>query len=134
MGNKKWTANDVLKIMAIMQMSNTDSLDRELPSNEPGEAFRIGDFVEDDRPSPQEIVEQKELRETLIKAVYELSPRQTAVIVLRYGLNDGIKRTLDEVGAMYGLTRERIRQVELKGLEKLKRILIKKYKITGEDL
>lgn len=128
--NKKWTAEDVTKVLQLIQSLNIDSLDREILTNEsiPNEA-RLGDFIEDNSPSPQEIVEQKELHDNLIEAINKLPPRQMSVILLRFGLVDGNPKTLEEVGQMYGVTRERIRQLEMKALDKLRWLLITKYKM-----
>lgn len=128
--NKKWTAEDVTKVLQLIQNLNIDSLDREILTNEstPNEA-RLGDFIEDNSPSPQEIVERKELHDNLIEAINKLPPRQMSVILLRFGLVDGNPKTLEEVGQMYGVTRERIRQLETKALDKLRWLLITKYKM-----
>ena len=128
--NKKWTAEDVTKVLQLIQSLNIDSLDREILTNEsiPNEA-RLGDFIEDNSPSPQEIVEQKELHDNLTEAINKLPPRQMSVILLRFGLVDGNPKTLEEIGQMYGVTRERIRQLEMKALDKLRWLLITKYKM-----
>jgi RNA polymerase primary sigma factor len=56
----------------------------------------------------------------LLQAIEDLPPREKEIIMLRYGLKDGIMHTLEEVGKIFGITRERVRQLEIKALEKLK--------------
>ena len=128
---KKYTVEEILKIMAIMKTIDVDSLDRPIRNGDSEFEFTLGDAIQSEEFNPEEIAEQNELRETIMKAVNQLPPRQQAVIILRFGLKDGVPMTLEDVGAMYGVTRERIRQVELKALSKLKWLLTVKYKIGG---
>lgn len=129
--SKQWTEQDVLKILAVMKSLEIDSLDREIDttSDNPRDRRTLGDTIQDTGPDPQELAEQKELHEILLKAVQQLKPRQEMIIKLRFGLETGQPMTLDEVGQLYGVTRERIRQVETKALEKLRWLLLTKYKI-----
>lgn len=69
---------------------------------------------------PEEVAEDKLLRELIDEAVEALDPREQVIIRLRYGLDDGRPKTLEEVGAMFNVTRERVRQVEQKALKKLR--------------
>ncbi len=79
--------------------------------------------------SPEKIAAAAALREELKKAIRDLNPKERRIISLRYGLEDGIMHTLEEIGKIYGITRERVRQIEIKALEKLKHNeLIKKLK------
>ena len=78
---------------------------------------------------PEKIAASVALREQLKKAIQCLNPKERRVISLRYGLEDGTIHTLEEIGKIYGITRERVRQIEIKALEKLKNNeLIKKIK------
>ena len=92
------------------------------------EDSHLGDFIEDTTTlSPQEVTENKMLREQLFKVLGMLSPREEKVIRLRFGLDDGRTRTLEEVGAIFNLTRERIRQIQTKALNRLSRPPLSKY-------
>jgi len=81
----------------------------------------LGDFVEDTTSAaPQEATAFTMLKEQLLTILYTLTPREEMVLRLRYGLDDGHPRTLEEVGKEFGVTRERIRQIEAKALRKLR--------------
>ncbi|MCP4356468.1 MAG: sigma-70 family RNA polymerase sigma factor [Chloroflexi bacterium] len=81
----------------------------------------LGDFIEDvDAPPPAETVAQTMLTEELGEILDQLTPREARILRLRYGLQDGESRTLKEVGEMFGLSRERIRQLEKEALRKLR--------------
>ncbi len=92
----------------------------EAPVGSEGDAF-LGDFIEDDTmPAPIEHAAQQLLRAQIGDALDKLTERERKIIVLRYGLDDGRFRTLEEVGRDFGITRERIRQIEAKALRKLR--------------
>lgn len=81
----------------------------------------LGDFIEDsDAPPPAESVAQNMLTEEIGEILDQLTPREARILRLRYGLQDGESRTLKEVGEMFGLSRERIRQLEKEALRKLR--------------
>ena len=81
----------------------------------------LGDFIEDqDALAPFDIVASGIRKEDLFKVLEALNERERTVLVLRYGLDNGVPRTLDEVGQQFSLTRERIRQIEAKALAKLR--------------
>ncbi len=85
------------------------------------EDSKLGDFIEDrDAETPASNVTQELLREDIIEVMAGLSPRERDVLRLRFGLDDGRTRTLEEVGQLFGVTRERIRQIEAKALRKLR--------------
>ena len=96
----------------------TTSLERPLSEEE---EETLGDFIPDETaPSPLKEALKARLREDLLRALQDLEPRERAILELRYGLRDGHPRTLKEVATHFDITRERVRQLELKALEKLK--------------
>jgi RNA polymerase primary sigma factor len=85
------------------------------------EDSHLGDFIEDqDAPAPDEAASYILLKEQLEEVLKTLTPREEKVLRLRFGLDDGRSRTLEEVGREFGVTRERIRQIEAKALRKLR--------------
>ncbi|MDQ7794102.1 MAG: RNA polymerase sigma factor RpoD [bacterium] len=85
------------------------------------EDSHLGDFIPDDEaPAPAEAASFMLLKEQLEEVLETLTPREEKVLRLRFGLDDGRARTLEEVGCVFGVTRERIRQIEAKALRKLR--------------
>ncbi|MDX2230681.1 MAG: RNA polymerase sigma factor RpoD [Leptolyngbyaceae cyanobacterium bins.349] len=84
------------------------------------EDSRLGDFIESDGEMPEDQVAKNLLREDLENVLDTLSPRERDVLRLRYGLDDGRMKTLEEIGQIFNVTRERIRQIEAKALRKLR--------------
>ena len=84
------------------------------------EDSRLGDFIESDGETPEDQVSKNLLPEDLEKVLDSLSPRERDVLRLRYGLDDGRMKTLEEIGQIFNVTRERIRQIEAKALRKLR--------------
>jgi len=84
------------------------------------EDSRLGDFIESDGETPEDQVSKSLLREDLEGVLSTLSPRERDVLRLRYGLDDGRMKTLEEIGQIFNVTRERIRQIEAKALRKLR--------------
>ena len=110
------TPEKVREIMKIAQ----DPVSLETPIGEE-EDSHLGDFVEDsDSPAPSDTASYSLLREQLCNILKTLTPREEEVIKLRFGLEDGRPRTLEEVGKQFQITRERIRQIEAKALRKLR--------------
>ncbi|MBR2340622.1 MAG: RNA polymerase sigma factor RpoD [Clostridia bacterium] len=110
------SADKVREILKIAQ----DPVSLETPIGEE-EDSHLGDFVEDnDSPAPSETTSQALLREQLLSVLETLTPRESKVLKLRFGLEDGRQRTLEEVGKTFDITRERIRQIEAKALRKLR--------------
>ncbi|MBR5554262.1 MAG: RNA polymerase sigma factor RpoD [Clostridia bacterium] len=95
----------------------------------------IGDFIPDaNAPDPEQIVSRTILREKIMEALDSLTPRESSVIKMRFGLIDGRVRTLEEVGEEFNITRERIRQIEAKALRKLRHpSRIKMFKEFGGE-
>ena len=107
------------KVRDIMKIA-LDPVSLETPIGEE-EDTHLGDFIEDsDSPAPQDAVSYVMLREQLEEVLRTLTPREEQVLKLRFGLEDGRTRTLEEVGAVFNITRERIRQIEAKALRKLR--------------
>ena len=110
------TEDRVREIMKIAQ----EPVSLETPIGEE-EDSHLGDFIEDhDAPAPADAASFSLLREKLNEVLDTLSSREREVLELRFGLNDGRQRTLEEVGQHFGVTRERIRQIEAKALRRLR--------------
>ena len=109
----------VEKISEIQKIAQ-DPISLESPIGEE-EDSKIGDFIEDESSiSPIESATRSMLRNQLLAVIETLTPREQKVIRLRYGLDDGYPKTLEQVGQEFNVTRERIRQIEAKALKKLK--------------
>jgi RNA polymerase primary sigma factor len=106
-------------IVAIKKYSQIP-LSLEMPIGDE-ESSQLGDFIEDKNlDSPDHITEKNILREELLQAMDILTEREQMILKLRFGFDDGRPRTLEEVGRVYNVTRERIRQIEEKALRKLR--------------
>ncbi len=109
----------VERVREILKISQ-EPVSLETPIGEE-EDSHLGDFIEDeDAPAPAEAASFFLLREQLEDVLSTLTPREKKVLQLRFGLDDGRSRTLEEVGQVFGVTRERIRQIEAKALRKLR--------------
>lgn len=110
---------DIKKVKHIMKISqDIVSLDAPVGSEEDS---NLGDFIEDvNTVSPDEATNRQILKENIHEMLQYLSPREKKIIKMRFGLGDGVGHTLEEVGREFGVTRERIRQIEAKVLQKLK--------------
>jgi len=107
------------KVREIVKVSQIP-LSLEMPVGDE-DSSKLGDFVEDGGvQAPDEVVLHGLLREDLEEVMKSLTDREKTVLKLRFGLDDGHPRTLEEVGKVYAVTRERIRQIEAKALRKLK--------------
>ena len=109
------TVEKVKEVIKVAQVP----LSLEMPVGE--EFGNLCDFVEDTTQGlPEKNVVRDALKGTLEDIISELSEREGLVLKLRFGFEDGIPKTLEEVGRLYNVTRERIRQIEAKALEKLR--------------
>jgi RNA polymerase primary sigma factor len=109
---------DVTKVHEIMKVSQ-EPTSLETPVGDE-EDSHLGDFISDPGPTPYDQTSKQLLKEHMEEVLTTLSDREKKVLILRFGLEDGRPRTLEEVGAMFGVTRERIRQIEAKALRKLR--------------
>lgn len=127
------TAKDVEWIKLLMQ--DTISLNQPVRDTEDGEEVgELGSFIVDLEPGPEEICLRNERNKRLDNYLNEfLSPQQVKVLRMRYGLDDGHYRTLDSIGKELGISRERIRQIEMTALRRLRGKFYSR-KITMEDL
>ena len=109
----------VEKVMEIQKIAQ-DPVSLETPIGEEDDSH-LGDFIQDeDSPAPHDAASYTLLREQLVEVMSTLTPREAKVLKLRFGLEDGKARTLEEVGKEFDVTRERIRQIEAKALRKLR--------------
>ncbi|NLC83903.1 MAG: RNA polymerase sigma factor RpoD [Ruminococcaceae bacterium] len=109
----------VEKVREIMKISQ-EPVSLEKPIGEE-EDSHLGDFIpDDDAPSPADQAASNLLKEQLLEVLKGLTPREEKVLRLRFGLDDGRTRTLEEVGKEFNVTRERIRQIEAKALRKMR--------------
>lgn len=110
------TEAKVVELQKIM----TEPASLESPINSEKDSS-LGDFIADNTlKSPIEYVFNQNQKDKILKALESLTPREQRVVILRYGLRDGKHRTLEEVGQLFNVTRERIRQIEAKALRKLR--------------
>jgi RNA polymerase primary sigma factor len=109
----------VEKVRDILKIAQ-EPVSLETPIGEE-EDSHLGDFIPAEGASdPAELASETLMREQIRKAISTLTPREQRVLELRYGLDDGRSRTLEEVGLEFGVTRERIRQIESKAIRKLR--------------
>jgi len=111
----------VEKIRHLQKISQ-EVLSLEAPIGEDDDDSTLSELVKDEKsPTSTQIVSRVLLREKLDDIFVDLSPREQEILKLRFGLDDGVSHTLEEVGKKFGVTRERIRQIESKTLEKIKK-------------
>jgi len=120
----------VSKITSIIKSAQS-TISMETPANSSEDSSKIADFIVDEASiSPDSRVSQENLFDDIRKMLNQLSPKERDVLILRFGLdNNGAKKTLDEIGTQYGVSRERIRQIENRAIAKLKK-LCKNKKLT----
>jgi RNA polymerase primary sigma factor len=111
---------EVDKVKHLEKISQA-SISIETPVGDDDEDSLLVDFIKDEKlPSPSVTAARSLLRDRLKEILQDLTPREQEILKMRFGLEDGITHTLEEVGRKFGVTRERIRQVEAKALEKIR--------------
>ncbi len=111
---------EVEKIYQIEKISQ-DTISLELPVGDDDDRSRLSDFIADDKiTSPDQEVAHSILTDQILEILDTLSDKERKILEMRHGLIDGTYHTLEEVGAEFGVTRERIRQIEAKALEKIR--------------
>lgn len=122
----------VNKLTQIIKSAQS-TISMETPANSSEDSSKIADFiVDEDSITPDSRVSQENLFEDIRKMLNQLSPKERDVLILRYGLdNNGAKKTLDEIGSQYGVSRERIRQIENRAIAKLKKLCKNKKLAVG---
>ena len=111
---------DVEKVQHILKISQ-ETVSLEAPVGEE-EDSRLGDFIlDEDTQSPEDSAAIQLMKDSIRKVLGELTPREQKILKMRFGLDSGKTHTLEEVGSEFGVTRERIRQIEAKALNKLKK-------------
>jgi RNA polymerase primary sigma factor len=109
----------VSKIQEIIQ-ADREPISMEMPLNRDEETY-LGDLIEDSESArPDSNTEEELMRQDLNRMLSQLTPRERDIMHLRYGLEDGRQRTLEEVGRLFNITRERVRQIEHKAFRKLR--------------
>jgi len=108
------------KVRHIQKISQ-ETISLEAPVGEDEEDSTLGEFIPDDKGvSPSQDAARRLLRDRLGEILIDLTPREQKILDMRFGLTDGITHTLEEVGREFGVTRERIRQIEAKALDKVR--------------
>lgn len=122
----------VNKLTSIIKSAQS-TISMETPANSSEDSSKIADFIVDDSTiTPDSRVSQENLFEDIRRMLNQLSPKERDVLILRYGLdNSGAKKTLDEIGSQYGVSRERIRQIENRAIAKLKKLCKNKHLTVG---
>ncbi len=113
----------VSKITSIIKMAQS-TISMETPATSSEDSSKIADFIVDEATvAPDSRVTQENLFEDITKILSQLTPKERDVLILRYGLDSsGTRKTLDEIGSQYGVSRERIRQIENRAIAKLKKL------------
>lgn len=111
---------EVEKVRHIIKISQ-ETISFEAPIGDEDEDSSLGDFIEDEKGiTPAQAASLRLLGDQIKEIISDLQPREQKILKMRFGLDDGVTHTLEEVGNEFGITRERIRQIEFKALEKIR--------------
>lgn len=130
----EWTADEVLKIQKIMYETNAVSLNAIIDNDESdhNDDTNLMEMLPVDQISVEDEVLKTDGNKYLLEFLEKLSPREQLVLRMRFGIDDGVPKTLEEVGQHFHVTRERARQVEAKALRRL-RSIIKNRHLSFDD-
>lgn len=122
----------VAKLTSIIK-STQSTISIDTPTGQKDDANKIIDYIVDESTiAPDSLVSQESMLDDIKVMLEQLSPKERDVLILRFGLNnDGNKKTLDEIGSIYGVSRERIRQIENRAISKLKKLCKNKNLTSG---
>ncbi|MFZ2603551.1 MAG: sigma-70 family RNA polymerase sigma factor [Candidatus Omnitrophota bacterium] len=117
----KEMGEEIEKVRHIIEISqDTVSLETSVGDEDDDRDSTLGDFIKDDKTiTPDKVAALQLLKDHVKGIISELSPREQKILEMRFGLEDGVAHTLEEVGREFGVTRERIRQIEAKALERI---------------
>ncbi|MEK7519706.1 MAG: sigma-70 family RNA polymerase sigma factor [Patescibacteria group bacterium] len=111
---------EVEKVRHIIKISQ-ETISLETPLGDDSEDSTLGEFIEDEKEiMPSQSAARRLLKDQIREIMDDLNPREQKILAMRFGIEDGITHTLEEVGKEFGVTRERIRQIEAKALEKIR--------------
>ena len=134
--NGQVSSEDVAKKMNISQdkieqflnaYTKTISIESGIENNH-GKEMNVADIIEDEKASATQEVEFKDLQSDILNVISTLKEREQEVVKMRYGLEDNVKMTLEEIGNIYGVTKECIRQTELRALKKMR------FSVLGQEV
>ena len=129
---KNWTREYVDSVLQVAQ--DVISLNAHVSMPDGDNETEFGELLEDEAPNPEDLALIEGRRDKLLEYMAKyLKPREIEVLQLRYGFTTGTPMTLEEVGSHYGVTRERIRQIEHRALRRL-RFKLMSNNITAEDI
>ena len=137
--NGQVSSEDVAKKMNISQdkieqflnaYTKTISIESGI-ENSNGKEMNVADIIEDEKASATQEVEFKDLQSDILNVISTLKEREQEVVKMRYGLNDNVKMTLEEIGNIYGVTKECIRQTELRALKKMRFSMLGQEVLAG---